>query len=420
MSIDTPPPPPPPPPPRDKPVADPVDRPIVEDATSPQETANPSRQPANAGQDAVPLSTVSDTSAGQGPDAMVTLGSGGSGPDEPVVDLVNQPIVEEATAPTARQETANPSGRSANADRGTVPLSTVPDTSAGQGPDAVDTLGSGGSGPDKPVVDPFDEPIIEGDKGSSAAAAPPDLGIQQANEPANGDSSPTMTATGQVEHESGRPAEEAADPTPEYYRREGSAASGRAGAADREVDRIIAEDSTGLFGKAGWVGNYEESRDAGLEERAAAHREYAHANQTSRFNLEGESRDLFVRAQELEKAGDADGASALRDQAEAKMAAATDEADRAVDQLKEAQNYESEIEDLAKGKLLAAGCENFATVLDAVEVAGPAGVLKDVVVQGLTNMAPMLEFQGPQGLREGLAAMATNLHAELAKMAKRP
>jgi hypothetical protein len=186
------------------------------------------------------------------------------------------------------------------------------------------------------------------------------------------------------------------------------------------VDRIIAEDSTGLFGKAGWVGNYEESRDAGLKERAAAHRDHAHANQTSRFNLEGESRDLFVRAQELEKAGDADGGSALRGQAEAKMAAATDKADRAVGQLKEAQNYESEIEDLAKGKRLAAGSENFATVLDAVEVAGLAGVLKDVVVQGLTNMAPMLEIQGPQGLREGLAAMATNLHAELAKMAKRP
>jgi len=281
------------------------------------------------------------------------------------------------------------------------------------------TLGSGGSDPDKPVVDPVDQPIVAEDKGGSAAAAPPDLAIQRANEPANGDSSPTIPAAGQAEHESGRSAEEAADPTPEYYRREGAAAFGRAGAADREVDRILAEDSKGLFGKAGWGGNLEQSRDAGLEERVAAHRYDGHANQTSRFNLEGESRDLYVRAQELEKAGDAGGASALRDQAEAKTAAATNEADRAVGQLKEAQHYESIIEDLAKGKYWAEWCENFATGFDAVQVPGWVGDLKDVFVQGLTNMASVLELQGPEGLREGLAAMATNLHAELAKMAKR-
>jgi DNA/RNA non-specific endonuclease len=128
MSIDAPPPPPPPPPPRDQPVADQVDRPIVEAVTATQDTANPSDQASSADASAVPLSAGPETPPGQGADTADTHTPDASSPDTPVDDPVDRPIVEDGPAPTAPPETANPAEEPSNADESAAPLSAVPET----------------------------------------------------------------------------------------------------------------------------------------------------------------------------------------------------------------------------------------------------------------------------------------------------
>ena len=98
-----------------------MDQPIVEDAAATQDTANPSGRSANADGGSGPIRAATDTRPGQN-DAMETQGSGASSPDTSAADPVDQPVVDDATAPAALQETANPSEEPSNADQGAVPL----------------------------------------------------------------------------------------------------------------------------------------------------------------------------------------------------------------------------------------------------------------------------------------------------------
>jgi DNA/RNA non-specific endonuclease len=107
VSIDAPPPPPPPPPPRDEPVADQVDLPIMEDATALQDTGSPSERPGNTDSGSAPLSPATDARPGQTVDRE-TQGSSAFNPDTSPADPVDQPIIDDATIATAPQEVEEP------------------------------------------------------------------------------------------------------------------------------------------------------------------------------------------------------------------------------------------------------------------------------------------------------------------------
>jgi hypothetical protein len=130
MSIDAPAPPPPPPPPRDEPVADQVDRPIMEDATAPQDTGSPGERPESTDGGSGPLHPMTDISHGS--DAPLTADV--SSPDTaPASDPVDRPVVEEAIAP------AGPLEREPTRTNGDTPFdhATLENIDKVQGSDAI-------------------------------------------------------------------------------------------------------------------------------------------------------------------------------------------------------------------------------------------------------------------------------------------
>jgi hypothetical protein len=176
MSIDAPPPPPPPPPPRDEPVADQVDRPIVDDAAAPRDTDNPSGRPGQT-EDSAPLRPATDTAPGQGADATETQGSVPDSPDTSAADPVDQPIVDDATAPVTVQETADPSEDPSKADEGALALGAQETGQLSEEPadtaEAAIATGDGHSAPGSNVV-AGDTAVEEADSG-----AVPDLQGQE-------------------------------------------------------------------------------------------------------------------------------------------------------------------------------------------------------------------------------------------------
>lgn len=201
-------------------------------------------------------------------------------------------------------------------------------------------------------------------------------------------------------------APEGLEVTPDDHRREGAAHFARAGADYREADRIIDGDRT-----QGWAARAEDATTRAGKELAAGHREVARANQAERFGFENESRSLLAQAGELERNGDAEGAKALRNEADAKTAAAYERFDRALDQLSKAQDHESQAEDAWKGKSGSNLCETAATFVEN----GPdaLGPVKDVAAAGLRAMGQLLEVYGVEGLRDVLAGLAREVRAKL-------
>ena len=124
--------------------------------------------------------------------------------DEPVADPVDQPIVEDAAA---TQDSANPSGRSANADGGSGPIRAATDTRPGQS-DAMETPGSSASSPDISAADPVDQAIVD----DGFAPAAPQETANRSEEPPNADQGAVPLGaleTGQLSGEPEDPAEAA-------------------------------------------------------------------------------------------------------------------------------------------------------------------------------------------------------------------
>jgi hypothetical protein len=205
-----------------------------------------------------------------------------------------------------------------------------------------------------------------------------------------------------VSHEADWPA---AETTPDDHRREGAAAYARAEAAYREADRIIDRDH-----KQGWAARAEDSIVEAGEELAAGQREDARANQAERFGLENENRNLLAQARELERDGDEEGARALLNEADAKMAAAYERLDRALDHLSKAQDHESQLVDSWMGKSLSNLFEETATIVENLPDA--VGPVKDVAAVGLRTTGHMLEVYGLEGLRDVLGDLAREVRAK--------
>ncbi len=196
--------------------------------------------------------------------------------------------------------------------------------------------------------------------------------------------------------------------TAQDYRREGFAHSALAGAADRAAAQALTDRGQGYIGRA------DQAIERASQERAAAQKDFAHANQIERFSLERESLDLLRQAQQLEKAGDAAGATALREQADAKLAAASDKLDQAIGHAANAIAHESLAEDRRLGQQGAAMLENAITVAENLEFASQtANAIKDVTVQAMRVAATALEAEGPRGLSDAIADVISRFHAEL-------
>lgn len=253
----------------------------------------------------------------------------------------------------------------------------------------------------------------EGTPVTDAAADPPAVAVVPADTAATTavTDHPTDGMTALTRDEGHALTPEAADGTgrtAQDYRREGFAHSALAGAADRAVSQALTDRGHGYIGRA------DQAIERASQERAAAQKDFAHANQTERFSLERESLDLLRQAQQLEKAGDAAGATALREQADVKLAAASEKLDQAIGHAVNAIAHESLAEDRRLGQQGAALLENVITVAENVEFAGrTANAIKDVTVQAMRVVATALESEGPRGLSDAIADVISRFHAEL-------
>ena len=227
-----------------------------------------------------------------------------------------------------------------------------------------------------------------------------------ADSPSSGSDKPLIGPDAGPHRDEGTPATDIpADMTPDDHRREAAAAYARAGAAFHAADRIIEGDH-----KQGWGADAEDSITEAGEQLAVGQREDARANQAERFGLENENRNLLAQARELERNGDEEGARALRNEADAKMAAAYERLDRALDHLSKAQDHESQLADSWMGKSLSGTFEETATIVENLPDA--LGPVKDVAAAGLRTIGHLLEVYGVEGLRDVLGDLAREVRGK--------